>query len=384
MPALVHDAAGKEIGDGVDHLTEPRDREGLGIEFQKHSNLINDTGWMASARPLAAVMTLEPTIEANAGHDDSMDPNCRDVGGHPVHHGLWLSGRESQEEATEQLSVHVLSDLGLAAGFRLAVIGCGYGGTARLAAQRYGVDVVGLTLSRAQKGFGGTLAVGRGSVELRVQDWKDARFPKGSFDALISLESLEPIADKRGLPAWRASESGRVDGGPWKHGSRENLFRQGSRGTCWTGSAAKPCRPRSRPRRRCARGSDQRGVRTREFAGPQPPSEPDVEPHPSQAGPEAADPAGRLAACRQEEARGPAVCAGGGADLAEVPHRLHPAGILCLAVGPCRKAAASRRLRARPCAAKLPVANHDGTQEKDTGRPDCPGRQAVQETAHLG
>jgi hypothetical protein len=41
-------------------------------------------------------------------------------------------------------------------------------------------------------------------------------------------------------------------------------------------------------------------------------------------------------------------------------------------------------LRARPCAAKLPVANHDGTQEKDTGRPDCPGRQAVQETAHLG
>ena len=139
---------------------------------------------------------MTPTNEAIAGHYDSLDPYYRDLWGDHVHHGLWLDGRESTARAIERMSLHILADLELRAGGRLADIGCGYGGTARIAAERYGAHVVGLTLSQAQKRHGDTFAVGRGSVEIRVQDWKSADFEPGSFDALISLESLEHVADK--------------------------------------------------------------------------------------------------------------------------------------------------------------------------------------------
>jgi tocopherol O-methyltransferase len=142
---------------------------------------------------------VTPTNEAIAGHYDSLDPYYRDLWGEHVHHGLWLTGGESQASATEQMSAHVLSRLGLCAGSRLADIGCGYGGTARIAAERHGAHVVGLTLSEAQKRYGDGIRVGRGSVEIRVQDWKDAGFAPGAFDALISLESLEHISDKEGF-----------------------------------------------------------------------------------------------------------------------------------------------------------------------------------------
>jgi tocopherol O-methyltransferase len=142
---------------------------------------------------------VTPTNEAIAGHYDSLDPYYRDLWGDHVHHGLWVSGRESTGSAVEQMSLHVLSGLGLAPGARVADIGCGYGGTARIAAERYGANVVGLTLSRAQKRHGDTIAVGRGSVGIRVEDWKAAGFEPGSFDALISLESLEHVADKAGF-----------------------------------------------------------------------------------------------------------------------------------------------------------------------------------------
>ena len=142
---------------------------------------------------------MTPTNEAIAGHYDSLDPYYRDLWGDHVHHGLWLGGRESPGSATEQMSLHVLSGLDLAQGGRMADIGCGYGGTARMAAERYGADVVGLTLSAAQKRHGDGIPVGRGSVEIRVQDWKAAAFARDSFDALISLESLEHVADKKGF-----------------------------------------------------------------------------------------------------------------------------------------------------------------------------------------
>ena len=160
---------------------------------------MGDIFFTTSATSSSKVRPLTPTNEAIAGHYNSLDPYYRDIWGDHVHHGLWMSGRESTASATEQMSLHILASLGLSPGARLADIGCGYGGTARIAAERHGADVVGLTLSEAQKRHGDTIAVARGSVEIRVQDWKNAAFDRGSFDALISLESLEHVADKAGF-----------------------------------------------------------------------------------------------------------------------------------------------------------------------------------------
>ena len=140
-----------------------------------------------------------PTNAAVAEHYDALDPFYRDIWGQHVHHGLWETGRESSAEATAKMSRLVLDGLALAPGARVADIGCGYGGTARIAAETYGTNVLGLTLSAAQKCFADQQTVGRGSVKILVRDWKEAAFDDGSFDAMLALESLEHFADKAGF-----------------------------------------------------------------------------------------------------------------------------------------------------------------------------------------
>ncbi len=140
-----------------------------------------------------------PSQATVAAHYDSLDPFYRDLWGEHVHHGLWTTGRETPAEAAVALSRRVLGSLALFPGAQVADIGCGYGGTARLAAGEHGVHVTGLTLSVAQKRYADAMAVARGSVDIRVQDWKDVSFPDASLDAGFAIESFEHIADKAGL-----------------------------------------------------------------------------------------------------------------------------------------------------------------------------------------
>ena len=137
-----------------------------------------------------------PPVETIARHYDSLDFFYRDLWGEHVHHGLWLTGRESPAEAAEQMSRRVLARLELQPGKILADIGCGYGGTARLAAELHGAHVIGFTVSAAQKQYGDRLPVSRGSVEIRLQDWSEAKLPEGSVDAVLSLESIEHMPDR--------------------------------------------------------------------------------------------------------------------------------------------------------------------------------------------
>jgi len=141
----------------------------------------------------------EPSVEAIAAHYDSLDRFYRDIWGEHVHHGLWLSGRESPEEAVVQMSRRVLDRLELPPGARIADIGCGYGATARLAAEGSGARVVGFTVSAAQKSYADRFVPARGAVDIRLQDWAGAQFADGELDGAFALESLEHFADKAGF-----------------------------------------------------------------------------------------------------------------------------------------------------------------------------------------
>jgi tocopherol O-methyltransferase len=140
--------------------------------------------------------TPAPTIEAIAGHYDSLDRFYREIWGEHVHHGLWLTGRESPETAVLRMSRRVLDRLEIVPEAQIADIGCGYGATARMAAEEYGARVIGFTVSAAQKKYADRFAVARGSVDIRLQDWAEAEFRDGALDAAFALESLEHIAEK--------------------------------------------------------------------------------------------------------------------------------------------------------------------------------------------
>jgi tocopherol O-methyltransferase len=153
----------------------------------------------ASARNIPTMITplTEQTPAAVAAHYDDLDHFYRELWGEHVHHGLWLSGRERPEEAVVQLVERVADRTGVARGDRVCDVGCGYGGTARLLARRYGAEVTALTISTAQFAYAQSRERATGDPEYRLADWSENGLPDGSFDVVLAIESSEHMTDKR-------------------------------------------------------------------------------------------------------------------------------------------------------------------------------------------
>lgn len=133
--------------------------------------------------------------DAVASHYDELDHFYRDVWGEHVHHGLWLRGNESRDQAVLQLVDVVAEQAAITTGSRVCDIGCGYGATARLLAGR-GAAVTGITVSRAQFGFATRQQGPNGNPAFVCGDWLANDFASESFDAAVAIESSEHMPDK--------------------------------------------------------------------------------------------------------------------------------------------------------------------------------------------
>lgn len=150
-----------------------------------------------------AVMPRDIAREV-AAHYDDLDPFYRRIWGEQVHHGLWLRGDESPEEAALGMTRLVGTRLRLEPAMRVCDVGCGYGRTAAEMAEMFGVSAQGLTLSARQA----EVAARRGDprVEIRCGDWLENDLADASFDAALAVESTEHMPD----PAKAIAEMARV------------------------------------------------------------------------------------------------------------------------------------------------------------------------------
>jgi tocopherol O-methyltransferase len=142
-----------------------------------------------------------------AGHYDELDAVYREIWGEHVHHGLWRTGRETVEQATDALTDMVAARLGVSAGDRLIDIGCGYGASAARIAAANGAHVTGVTLSARQ------LAVAQarpGTLTFLQRDWLANGFADAAFDGAYAIESSEHMTDKQRFfdEAWRTLRPG--------------------------------------------------------------------------------------------------------------------------------------------------------------------------------
>ncbi|WP_314216084.1 class I SAM-dependent methyltransferase [Pseudarthrobacter equi] len=141
---------------------------------------------------------IVPDISQNAvavaDHYDELDPIYRKVWGDHVHHGLWVTGRETSGEAVEALVDTVGERLGLRAGQACVDIGCGYGSTARRLAVTRGVRVTGFTLSAEQAHYAAGHPVP--GVDIHVRDWLANGLAAASAEAAWAIESSEHMVDK--------------------------------------------------------------------------------------------------------------------------------------------------------------------------------------------
>lgn len=135
-------------------------------------------------------------VEGVARHYDELDEFYREVWGEHVHHGLWLTGRETPEQAVEQL-VHLVAKLSaIESGSRVCDVGCGYGGTSRLLACDYGADVTGLTVSEAQFAYACSQTEHVDNPRFLLCPWEENSFEPDLFDAVISIECVSHVRDK--------------------------------------------------------------------------------------------------------------------------------------------------------------------------------------------
>lgn len=78
-------------------------------------------------------------------------------------------------------------------GFKLLDVGCGWGSLAKYAAENYGVEVVGITISTQQKEYAEKVCQGL-PIKIILQDYRD--LPSNQFDRVVSVGMFEHVGSK--------------------------------------------------------------------------------------------------------------------------------------------------------------------------------------------
>lgn len=105
--------------------------------------------------------------------------------------GYWRHASNLDEAQRNKLELSC-QKLGLEPGMRVLDIGCGWGSFMQYAAENYGVECVGVTISKEQVALGKKRCEGL-PVEFRLQDYRDL---DESFDRIISLGMFEHVGQK--------------------------------------------------------------------------------------------------------------------------------------------------------------------------------------------
>ncbi|SEN20321.1 cyclopropane fatty acyl phospholipid synthase [Halomonas caseinilytica] len=106
--------------------------------------------------------------------------------------GYWKNATNLDEAQEAKLDL-ICRKLELEPGMRVLDIGCGWGSFMAYAAEHYGVECVGLTISREQTEYGKQLMKQGLPVEFRLKDYRDET---EQFDRIVSIGMFEHVGRK--------------------------------------------------------------------------------------------------------------------------------------------------------------------------------------------
>ncbi len=131
-----------------------------------------------------------PASKEIATHYDELDDAYRQIWSDHAHHGLWMTGRETVDEAVQAV-VDVTADAaGVGSGCRVIDLGSGYGATGRRLATRRDAEVTSLTISQRQHEYAVGADAGDPRLRQYLRDWFANELPTDGYDAVIAIESL--------------------------------------------------------------------------------------------------------------------------------------------------------------------------------------------------
>jgi tocopherol O-methyltransferase len=132
-------------------------------------------------------------------HYDIVSPYYRALWGEHLHHGYWVRGDETKEQAQIQLVEHMAHAARVQRGARLLDVGCGFGASSLYLARKYGVRATGITISPVQVEMAAAAAAANGRLRARffLMDAQEMTFSPSSFDVVWSLESISHYQRKK-------------------------------------------------------------------------------------------------------------------------------------------------------------------------------------------
>jgi len=104
---------------------------------------------------------------------------------------FWEKANTLDEAQEDKLDL-VCRKIGLKPGMTVLDIGCGWGGYARWAAEKYGARVLGITVSREQQKFAREYCRGL-DVTIEMRDYRELQ---GEFDRIVSIGMFEHVGSR--------------------------------------------------------------------------------------------------------------------------------------------------------------------------------------------
>lgn len=113
----------------------------------------------------------------------------------------WKDAKNLNEAQENKLEL-ICRKLYLKPGMRILDIGCGWGAFGKYAAEKYDVEVVGVTVSKQQVELGREMCKGL-PVEIRLQDYRDVN---EKFDRVVSVGMIEHVGYKNYRTYFKVAE----------------------------------------------------------------------------------------------------------------------------------------------------------------------------------
>jgi len=155
------------------------------------------------------VMTRSNDKSKIVEHYETVSHYYKSLWGDHIHHGYWVRGDETKEQAQQHLIEHLAGLAGIKSGSRLLDIGCGFGGSSLFLARTLGVSATGITISPVQVQMANEAAAQEGlDAHFDLMDAEEPHFDE-CFDVLWSVESISHYHDRgrffrRALPYLKA------------------------------------------------------------------------------------------------------------------------------------------------------------------------------------
>jgi tocopherol O-methyltransferase len=123
-------------------------------------------------------------------HYNRVSPYYQVLWGEHIHHGYWIQGQETKEQAQIQLIEHLARTAGITPESSILDVGCGFGGTSIYLAKHYNVRATGITISPIQVEMAKQAAASQGvCAEFLLMDAEEMHFDQ-CFDVVWSIESI--------------------------------------------------------------------------------------------------------------------------------------------------------------------------------------------------